>query len=192
VNIGLRYILPVFPFLMVLSGRLAGVALRGRLRWKLPIAVLLLWYGGESLSIHPHYLAYFNQLAGGAQNGYKHLVDSNLDWGQDLKGLGRYLDRKGVNRVILSYFGSADPAWYGIDYEALPSHILLNPKVRCTRIRPGDTVAVSATNLYPLYVDLGGLSGYLREIGPVDHVGYSILIFRIPAGGEGVRTSRGS
>ncbi|MBN2125047.1 MAG: glycosyltransferase family 39 protein [Deltaproteobacteria bacterium] len=185
-NVGLRYILPVFPFLMVLSGRLVRFALQRRLPWKVALVVLLTWYGGECLFIHPHYLAYFNQFAGGPKNGYRHLVDSNLDWGQDLKGLRAYLDRRGMDRVILSYFGSADPSWYGISYAALPSFIRLPPPQRpYSGVRPGDILAVSATNLYPLYVDLGPLSEYLRKTNPVDQVGYSILIYEIPAPGKG-------
>ena len=59
------------------------------------IAVLLLWHVGESLAIAPHYLAYFNAFAGGPSQGYRHLIDSSLDWGQDLRGLKDWLDRHG-------------------------------------------------------------------------------------------------
>ena len=59
---------------------------------------LLAWHVGESVTIRPNYLAYFNQLAGGPSQGYKHLADSSLDWGQDLPALKRWLDAEGLQR----------------------------------------------------------------------------------------------
>jgi hypothetical protein len=87
--------------------------------------VLLLWHAGESIAIAPHYLAYFNEIVGGPSQGYRHLVDSSLDWGQDLPGLKDWLDRQGLQRenhapVFLSYFGTALPSHYAIDAVALP------------------------------------------------------------------------
>ena len=66
--------------------------------------------------MYPHYLAYFNWIAGGPVNGYKHLVHSSLDWGQDLPGLKRWLnehdlDSTGKTPVYLAYFGKAKPAY---------------------------------------------------------------------------------
>jgi hypothetical protein len=81
--------------------------------------VLLGWHIAESLIIRPHYLAYFNQSAGGPSQGYRHLADSSLDWGQDLPALKAWLDREGLQQpgstpVYLSYFGTARPEYYGI------------------------------------------------------------------------------
>jgi hypothetical protein len=86
-ELGLRYVLPVFPFLFVFIGRIAepGVVriLAGR-PWRAAIAgSLLLWEAAASLAIHPHYLAYFNEIAGGPAQGWRWLLDSNLDWNQD-------------------------------------------------------------------------------------------------------------
>ena len=83
------------------------------------VAACLLALAGECAAMYPHYLAYFNRLAGSPRNGYKHLVNSSLDWGQDLPGLKRWLkehDLEAVNgaRVYLAYFGTADPAYYQI------------------------------------------------------------------------------
>jgi hypothetical protein len=83
----------------------------------------LTWHVAESATIRPNYLAYFNQLAGGPSEGYKHLADSSLDWGQDLPALKRWLDDEGLQRpgasaVYLSYFGTARPDYYGI--KAIP------------------------------------------------------------------------
>lgn len=179
VNVGLRYVLPAFPFLIVFAGKWIPFVKERTLLWRCALVGLLLWYGFENFSIYPHYLAYFNQAGGGPQRGYRHLVDSNLDWGQDLKGLKRYMIEKGLTSVKLSYFGTADPDQYSIRYEALPSFVLPQPAPPCASVAKGDVVAVSATNLYPLYVNLGELGEHLRSLSPVDHVGYSILIYRI-------------
>ena len=80
--------------------------------------MLGLWYGAGTLRVHPHHLAYFNEIAGGPANGWRLLVDSNLDWGQDLKRLARWMRTNDVPRLKLSYFGSADPAYYGIEAQA--------------------------------------------------------------------------
>lgn len=179
VNIGFRYVLPALPFLFVMAGRAFSLWNRGRLAGKVFLLLLLLWCAAETAFIYPHYHSYFNQFGGGPKNGYRLLVDSNLDWGQDLKGLKRYMDENGVPTIKLSYFGTADPRQYGMDYEPLPSFAALPPGRARTPFRKGDLVAVSATNLYPLYVDLGRLSEYLRTIRPVDQIGYSILIYRL-------------
>ncbi len=87
-QIGHRHLLPIYPFLFVA----AGEAVSRLVAWRRPIglavaAVLGLWYGVGTLRVHPHHLAYFNEIAGGPANGWRLLVDSNLDWGQDLKRL---------------------------------------------------------------------------------------------------------
>lgn len=178
-NIGLRYVLPAFPFLMVLAGSTSLLWKKRRVLKRLLAVSLMLWYAGESLSIHPHYLAYFNQFVGGPRNGYRYLVDSNLDWGQDLKGLKRYMEENSISRIKLSYFGTADPKQYGIDFEALPSFAKLTGGRPPTAFRKGDLVALSATNRYSIYVDLGELTEHLRSISPVANVGHSILIYRL-------------
>jgi hypothetical protein len=104
---------------------LAGAAVHwfqpGRRRWLMATAVsaCVLALAAECFATYPNYLAYFNCLAGGSRNGYKHLVDSSLDWGQDLPGLKRWLmehDLDGPDKgpVYLAYFGTARPAYYHI------------------------------------------------------------------------------
>ena len=134
----------------------------------------------SSVSIFPHYLAYFNELAGGPKNGYKFLVDSNLDWGQDLKGLKRYMDKHRIKRVWFSYFGTASPDYHGIDYNYLPSYAIFNTKRE--RI-PTPFVAISATNLQGLHLmpGLGIDANYfsaLRQKKPLAQIGYTIFIYK--------------
>jgi hypothetical protein len=113
--------------------------------------VLLLWHAAESLVIRPHYLAYFNQLAGGPAEGYKHLADSSLDWGQDLPALKEWLDREGLQApgaspVYLSYFGTARPEYYGIQATLLPGFIDRRPPLPPAPLR-GGVYCISATVL---------------------------------------------
>jgi 4-amino-4-deoxy-L-arabinose transferase-like glycosyltransferase len=115
-DIGLRHLLPTYPPLYVLAGA-AGWFFQRQSRWTaVLVAALLGWLGAASWWIRPDYLAYFNPLAGGPIRGYRHLVDSSLDWGQDLPGLHDWLARhtQPGERVFLSYFGSGDPLYYGI------------------------------------------------------------------------------
>ena len=108
INIGHRHILPTYLPTFILAGA-AAYWFGARVRWtRLLVPAMLVWLVVESVAIWPHYLAYFNQVVGGPRNGYKHLVDSSLDWGQDLPGLKKWIERntdKGDN-VYLGYFGN--------------------------------------------------------------------------------------
>jgi hypothetical protein len=177
---GHRHVLPIYPFLFVLAGRSAAWA--SSLSWRTParlcVIALAAWYAFATVRIHPHYLAYFNELVGGPENGYRYLVDSDLDWGQDLEGLKAYMDANHIKKIKLSYFGSADPRAYGLAYDLLPSYRIGNP--RSWSVAPGDLVAVSATNLEGIYMgpEAQPLMERLRRLRPVANVGYSILIYR--------------
>jgi len=119
INIGHRHLLPLYPLLFCVAG--ASAAWWQYRVGRLVLAGLLAWLVGANLYIYPHYLAYFNELIGGPRNGHRYLADSNIDWGQDLKRLAHYLRQHPNEPVQLAYFGSADPAYYGIDCGALPS-----------------------------------------------------------------------
>lgn len=120
------------------------------------IVLLLGWHVIEALRISPNFLAYFNQIVGGPDNGYKHLVDSSLDWGQDLPGLKQWLEENGLQKanhppVYLSYFGSSYPEYYHIDAHLLPGF----PDRWTPRIPPpltGGVYCISATMLQAVYV----------------------------------------
>jgi hypothetical protein len=120
-NIGHRHLVPTYPVLFILTGAL-GRWLARPLGWRaVLVAGLLLWHVGESVAIAPHYLAYFNELAGGPSRGQEHLVDSSLDWGQDLPGLKAWLDanaRPGED-IYLAYFGTGEPHYYHLPVKRL-------------------------------------------------------------------------
>jgi hypothetical protein len=180
-NIGLRHILPVYPFALLLAGKAAAECLGGKRKtlWA-ALAVLCLLQLVEFARIRPDYLAFFNQFVGGPGNGHKYLVDSNLDWGQDLKPLKNWMDRNNVTHINLSYFGTADPAYYGIKCTHLPgAPFYVNDLIERPRL-PG-FVAVSVTNLRGVYFEDAGRAFYrpLLERKPDAVIGYSIHLYRV-------------
>ena len=115
INLGLRYVLPIFPYIYIATGKLAPWAsafasqARRRLAWGF-IALCLVATGLATFSINPHFLAYFNAVSGGPSRGAEHLIDSNLDWGQDLTTLRRWVAANAPNeRIGLAYFGQINP-----------------------------------------------------------------------------------
>jgi hypothetical protein len=116
-NIGVRYLMPMLPFVYLLLGGLAARA-QAAGRWaRVTAGILLTAYGGATLAAYPDYLTFFNVLAGGSQGGWRYLANSNNDWGQDLPRLAEWLRDNAPGEVVhLAYFGHMDPARYGIDY----------------------------------------------------------------------------
>ena len=112
INLGLRYVLPVLPFWFLWISRLGRAGSPGRLQlWRWLVAGAVLWNLLCVVRIHPHHLSYFNELAGGPEAGHRHLLDSNLDWGQDLHALSTWLERHRPGETVgLAYFGSVDPS----------------------------------------------------------------------------------
>lgn len=142
-NTGVRHLLPVFPFLILLAGHTLRRLLKNR-RSMLLLVGLTALLGVEFWRIYPDYLASFNLLAGGPEHGYRWLVDSNLDWGQDLKNLKGWMERQGVSRINLCYYGVIDPAYYGIQAVHLPGSNMSPYKAPSL---PG-YLAISLTCLY--------------------------------------------
>lgn len=119
-NYGIRYLLPALPFLLIVAGFGVETLLRDRRTTGL-LAVLLAWQVVSVGLSAPHHLAYFNELAGPIDHHRRLLLDSNLDWGQDLGRLKADLDSKGTRSVCLGYFGHVDPAVYGIEWTLPPA-----------------------------------------------------------------------
>jgi hypothetical protein len=140
----------------------------------LPVcAILMLWLAAVAVRAHPDHLAYFNAFVGGAEQGHHYASDANIDIGQDLPALADVLEREGAGTIQLLYFGSVDPALYGIDYR-VPVGATLEPGLLA--------VSVSLYHLeYPMYDH-----GRLTRVGPVrvpgEHIasiGGSIHLYRI-------------
>ena len=172
INIGLRHLLPIYPFLAITAGiGIATLTRPGRARpARAALAVALVsWQLVASFRSHPDYLAYFNELAG--EHPERILVDSDLDDGQDLKRLGDTLRGRHVPAVWLAYAGSATVAEHG-----LPPVRWLQPHQRVT--------GWVAASLYS--IKLGSLDrpghddfAWLEEYTPVAQVGRSIRLYYI-------------
>lgn len=165
INLGIRHLLPFFPLFYVL---LAAAAVRlGRMRLA---TVAVAFAAAESLFAYPHYLAFFNTLSGGPGRGADYLLDSNLDWGQDVKHLKRYVESRGNPPLCLEYFGTANLRYYGVNAAGVP-------RADPSEIAQVDCVlAISVTLLKGLYVDPGSYV-WLHDKTPVAKVGWSIWVY---------------
>jgi tetratricopeptide (TPR) repeat protein len=194
INIGLRHILPVYPFLFVLCGGVAVWLWETRRRTlKGALVIVAAWYFLSSVRSFPDYLAFFNEFAGGARNGHKILLDSNLDWGQDLKGLKRWMDSNGVKKIQFLYFGFHDaraPRYYGIDAMYLPGSWVLDSDIADEGLPLPSFIAISANHLYEYILPRGekALAKSLRRIEPVALIGYSIAVYNMDAAIEQFRS----
>jgi len=170
--------LPMYPFLFVFMGKAVSLKTLKPKITKVVLVLLGLWYIFSSLSIYPHYLAYFNELVGGPNNGYKYLVDSNLDWGQDLPGLQEYLAKNKIDNISLHYFGTADPKYYGFsDVTRVPYGFISG------RINKSTTgmIAISATALQGVFDRYEHRYDWLKNnYKPIAKIGYSIFVYNIP------------
>ena len=212
INLGLRYVLPIFPFLFISAGKVvpwaAGIGRKAWSRFALGVVGVCLGTTiAATLAIAPHYLAYFNVVSGGSSHGSEHLIDSNLDWGQDLVGLKRWLVRNAPReRVGLAYFGQINPMIFDVrpgpsfewflppplprTIEPLPVEDRFGPRPR--RLDPG-LYAVSASLVrglpwrvydnarWPPYSAGENAFGYFRELKPIARVGGSIFVYRVTA-----------
>jgi hypothetical protein len=123
-NIGVRHILLVFIFLLVLAGGAAWSLICKNRRWAWLIGVLILFHIISSLRAFPtSYIAYANEFWGGPANVHKYLTDSSTDWGQQLKAVKRYVDERGIEQCWFAY--TVEPAIpfraYGIPCKTLPT-----------------------------------------------------------------------
>lgn len=180
----LRYALPAFPFAFIWISQILRVG-ETQGRWfAYSAGALLTWTVASSLWVFPHSLSYFNELAGGPAGGPAHLLDANIDWGQDLLNLKRWLDQHPEARHLqLAYFGFVDPALAGIEYEVPPP----GPLEDSTGVLPESVgpwpgwhaVSVNYVYGYRHYEDKEAWFDYYQRFRPVARAGHSILIYHI-------------
>lgn len=151
-NIGHRHILPLYPVLFVAAGVLGASVSPIWIRWGLA-PVLAFGAALTAFAHFPGYLAYFNPIGGGPMAGHRHLVDSSLDWGQDLPALATWQEKNlpvGAT-VFVSYFGSVPPAHYGVRGRALSPYPLVDGSALAfDTLRPG-WYCISATMYRDVY-----------------------------------------
>jgi len=193
VQIGHRHILPVYPFLLVwVSGLYPCVRSRALM---IVGALLFIWYGAGTMRIHPWHISYFNEIVGSPDNGYRYLTDSNVDWGQGLKELARYLREQKVTGIYLCYFGTGDPHYYGIAYRPIGFVDNMN-----CGLRDGDPVdfgcqprvlfVISATNAQATYYADKNIFAWLKRLRPERIIAHSLLVYDIGSNPEQYRKFR--
>jgi len=146
-NIGLRHLFPIFPFIYILTAKtifnfLKKIKSRDEKKLTygtvIALSVVLIF---ETIIVYPSYVSYFNYLAGGPKRGYHYVTDSNADWGQDLKRLKNWIEEynrcakqenpqkcnynkypinpaEPITKIRVDYFGLVDLNYYlGAYYE---------------------------------------------------------------------------
>ena len=161
-NLGVRHILPIYPLLFVVSGAIFAV----KVRWLkvlagLAVVVLIL----ESVLTYPYYLSYFNIAFGGSENGYKVAADSNLDWGQDLYRIKKYLDANNFGEPFVDYAWAGETA---LDYYAVIRRPL-------SELRPDSKgyLVIGATALHNLKYD------WLKSKSPYARITPSVFVYKL-------------
>jgi hypothetical protein len=166
-NIGVRHLLPVYALVSVgVAARLAnGRGVIRVLRW-----VLCGWLVGLTLWAHPFYLEYFNEFVGGSRNGYRYLLDSNLDWGQDAKRLKQYMVRHGIEHIYLEYFGPQKALEY---YRVAATRVSAE---QARQLRDGILVVSAMELMRPEW------SWLRQQRPPTDRVGCTLFVYKIRDG----------
>jgi hypothetical protein len=172
-NIGVRYMLPLFP-LLAITGGIGAVWLWQRARWA--VAVLLVWIAISAALAHPDYLAYFDEFAG--SHPERVLVDSDLDWGQDMRRLSEELRRRNVPYLHMACLYTGDdtrlglPAWDGLEpYQPVTGWVAVSYTMRenygwmVSQQRGRNDLAFA----------------WLDQHQPVARIGKSILLYHISA-----------
>ncbi len=181
-NLGLRHIFPVYPFVFIGIGLATAHLWRQRQRiTRIAVGLLVLALISASLLAFPNYIAFFNAVARPYRLSL--LGDSNLDWGQDLKLVARWQQQNPDIPLYLSYFGIADPTAYQIDYTNFPGGYDFNRNIHVTA-NPG-VLAISATNLQGIYLGKKKRKFYapLKNEKPLEILGGTIYLYAWPPPG---------
>ena len=170
-DLGIRYLLPVFPLLFIWISRIAPDYWANRVG-RAVLAVLFAWHVWAAVSTFPNYIPFFNELAGGPGRGADILDDSNIDWGQALKQAGAYVKENRIKNVFLCSFSPFEnPLHYGLPPNVLPQQmmerVLYKSPVTGTYIISAHYVARMKT-LDPAW----------RSYRPVARIGESLWVYR--------------
>lgn len=189
-NFAYRYTLPALPFILIAAGKLVEGVWKHRLG-RVFVAICLLWNGVAVLTIHPSYLSFGNELAGGPAGAQRMFLGSNFDWGQDLFRLKRWADaHPRLRPLAVAYYGPIVPTEIGLETCPLPDSLFQNPnEVSEEGPREGFYLAISSNGLHGLPCHIvGDLDSYkvgiirsklLRPENAVARVGHSIYVFRV-------------
>jgi hypothetical protein len=182
-DIGVRHLLPVYPFLYVLVGAAAMVLLGRDVRWGFVLGALLCWQVVTSVRVSPAYMAYGNEAWGGPAKVDRYLGDANTDWGQQLKAVKAYLDERHITNCWFAYFpdGSIDPSDYGVSCKRLPTTDTLWWLDMPMTVPPviSGTVLISAGDLEGIEFGDGKLNPYdsFRRMKPTAVIQHSVYVY---------------
>jgi 4-amino-4-deoxy-L-arabinose transferase-like glycosyltransferase len=166
INIGVRHVLPMMPLLAVGAAQQWS---RLSVRWRVAGWALCGWLAVAMAVAYPFYIEYFNEFAGGTRNGYRCLVDSNYDWGQDAKRLQAWLAARGNPKVYLRFFGPGKAIQhYGIRYEPA------SPE-KARQAKEGLLVISASALMKPDWRWLD------QEHKPLARIGQTLLVYEIGA-----------
>ena len=169
VDLGIRLVLPLYPLLAIVAayGAITLWSQVPQLASRVALAVLVAWSTIGAVRSHPDYLAYFNALAG--SHPERILVDSNLDWGQDLYRLRDTVIARGIRDSIrVAYFGTADPSAIGV------------PNARQLGLHERATGWIAASETYLAGEWVGGAYAWLLDYPAVARIGPSMRLWYIP------------
>lgn len=200
-NIGVRHVLPTFPFIYLLVSRqIADGFIRNRQddprdwgAWVrgiyetyiasipryLVVAALFVWLAAEAVTAFPSFLSYYNQLAGGTARGWRIAVDSNYDWGQDLKRLARFADEKGIEKIALDYFGGGSPAYY-LGEKFVQWQSARGPTHGWFAVSASARQGAFGATAPGFYRPPEDSYEWLKPYQPVAHIGNSIFVYTLP------------
>jgi hypothetical protein len=166
--------------LILLAGRGVDALLRLGAYGACAVVFLLAWQAGACIFVAPHHLAYFNELGGSPDEARHLLLDSNLDWGQDLGRLKSYTLARSSDPLYLGYFGHVDPHLYGIEYAFPPVTPTPGRYAVSANFLAGYPYAITYAGERIVGVPAGAWS-WLERFRPVARAGRSIYIFEISA-----------
>jgi hypothetical protein len=182
INLGIRHLVPIFPFCIVLAGAAAASLLTRSIATRIAVAALLLLTVVSSLHAFPDYLAYSNEAAGGPSHTYRLATDSNADWGQGLKWVKSYLDKNPTSNCWFNHPQPyVTPAYYGIHCQPLMTGLntltaVPMPPIPSTMT---GTFLISATDESGLFWGPGSLNPYqvFVDSKPDAMIGNIVLVY---------------
>lgn len=201
-NIGVRHLLPTFPFIYILVSRTISNWLHNRMitdpqtirEWlsgirqifisSIPkyalVSMLLLWLVAAALGTAPYFLSYYNELVG-TRYGYRIAVDSNYDWGQDIIRLKQYIERHNIQNIAVDYFGGGSPTYYlGDKFEPWWSAKGAPPAGEWLAVSVGTLQSAYSAHIHGITQKPEDSYEWLKPYRSVARVGTSILLYRLP------------
>ncbi|MDW8068687.1 MAG: phospholipid carrier-dependent glycosyltransferase [Anaerolineae bacterium] len=189
IAIGYRYLLPMLPFLFVLTGHVVRsvpcVMRHACSVFRLSLFLCLVWLVFGTMRIFPHYLTFFNELAGGPYGGHRYLVDSNLDWGQSFKALREWMNSQAIEieneSVYISFYTYGEPSLYGIAYRSYTWETPEDgvPLVYSRFNPPPGLHIIGATTLQGVFVGEPDNFDWFRHREPIARPGIALFVYRV-------------